>query len=102
MKLRMKMKMDKQTRLTRRQFLACGTVAAVGMALPTEIKGAEKGQVKNAPKGSAFTVWQIPSHSNTIGNSYVFRTKTGKVIVMDGGFPEEAFTLLGFIGALGS
>lgn len=40
----MKMKMDKQTRLTRRQFLACGTVAAVGMALPTEIKGAEKGQ----------------------------------------------------------
>ena len=98
----MKMKMDKQTRLTRRQFLACGTVAAVGMALPTEIKGAEKGQVKNAPKGSAFTVWQIPSHSNTIGNSYVFRTKTGKVIVMDGGFPEEAFTLRGFIGALGN
>ena len=58
--------------------------------------------MKKAPKGSAFTVWQIPSHSNTIGNSYVFRTKTGKVIVMDGGFPEEASTLRGFIGALGN
>lgn len=57
---------------------------------------------KKAPKGSAFTVWQIPSHTNTIGNSYVFQTKTGKVIVMDGGFPEEAFTLRGFIGALGN
>ncbi len=88
--------------LTRRQFLFTGAVAAVGMALPAEIRGAERSLVKKAPKDSAFTVWQIPSHSNTIGNSYVFRTKTGRVIVMDGGFPEEAFTLRGFIGALGN
>ena len=47
-------------------------------------------------------MWQIPSHRNTIGNSYVFRTKGGKVIVMDGGFPEEEFTLRGFLGALGN
>ena len=58
--------------------------------------------MRKTPKGSAFTVWQIPSHSNTIGNSYVFQTKTGKVIVMDGGYPEEAYTLRGFIGALGN
>ena len=98
----MKMKMDTRSKLTRRQFLACGTVATVGMALPAKMRGAEKSQVKKMPKGSAFTVWQIPSHSNTIGNSYVFQTKTGKVIVMDGGFPEEAYTLRGFIGALGN
>ena len=88
--------------LTRRQFLIAGAVATAGMALPAEMRGAEKSQVKKAPKGSAFTVWQIPSHKNTIGNSYVFRTKTGKVIVMDGGYPEEAFTMRGFIGALGN
>ena len=93
---------DKHNNMTRRQFLIAGAVATAGMALPVEMKGADKNQVKKAPKGSAFTVWQIPSHSNTIGNSYVFRTRTGKVIVMDGGFPEEAYTLRGFVGALGN
>ena len=94
--------MEKISKMTRRQFLVAGTMTAVGMALPAEICGAEKNSTKKASRGSAFTVWQIPSHSNTIGNSYVFRTKTGKVIVMDGGFPEEAYTLRGFIGALGN
>lgn len=92
--------MEKISKMTRRQFLVAGTMTAVGMALPTEICGAEKNPMRT--RGSAFTVWQIPSHSNTIGNSYVFQTKTGKVIVMDGGFPEEAYTLRGFIGALGN
>lgn len=96
------METKKRNKLTRRQFLACGAVAAAGMALPVDMSGAEKGQAKKAPKGSAFTIWQIPSHSNTIGNSYVFQTKTGKVVVMDGGYPEEAFTLRGFVGALGN
>ena len=96
------MKEEKPNNLSRRQFIRIGAITAVGMALSTETKGAEKFQTKKAPKGSSFTVWQIPSHTNTIGNSYVFQTKTGKVIVMDGGFPEEAFTLRGFIGALGN
>ena len=94
--------MEKNSKMTRRQFLVAGTMTAVGMALPAEIRGAEKNLTKKTSRGSAFTVWQIPSHSNTIGNSYVFWTKTGKVIVMDGGFPEEAYTLRGFIGALGN
>ena len=96
------MKKEELNNLSRRQIIKTGVVAAVGMALSPEIKGAEMSHRKKAPRGSAFTVWQIPSHTNTIGNSYVFQTKTGKVIVMDGGFPEEAFTLRGFIGALGN
>lgn len=88
--------------MKRRQFIFTGAMAAVGMAMPTEAQGAKNNQMRKTPKGSAFTVWQIPSHSNTIGNSYVFQTKTGKVIVMDGGYPEEAYTLRGFIGALGN
>ena len=94
--------MQKKHEMARRQFLASGALAAIGMALPLKAKGERKVRAEETPKGSAFTAWQIPSHSNTIGNSYVFSTKTGKVIVMDGGFPEEAFTLRGFIGALGN
>lgn len=51
---------------------------------------------------SGFTMWQIPSHVNTIGNSYVFRTDKGKVIVMDGGTKDETLFLKGFIAALGN
>lgn len=51
---------------------------------------------------SGFTMWQIPSHVNTIGNSYVFRTDKGRVIVMDGGTKDETLFLKGFIAALGN
>lgn len=49
-----------------------------------------------------FTLWQLPSQINTIGNSYVIRTGDGKIIVMDGGVAEEEGYLRGFIGALGN
>lgn len=61
------------------------------------------GTVKAAsmPKPN-FEVWQLPSQINTIGNSYVFRTDNGKVVVMDGGVKEEAPYLRGFLAALGN
>ncbi len=49
-----------------------------------------------------FTLWQLPSQVNTIGNSYVIQTVNGKVIVMDGGSEEETEYLRGFISALGA
>jgi len=92
--------------MSRRSFLVSSAVASAGLILPSKLAAGERkpfGVEPPALKGrSAFTMWQIPSHSNTIGNSYVFQTRTGKVIVMDGGFPEEAFTLRGFLGALGN
>lgn len=51
---------------------------------------------------SGFAMWQIPSQVNTIGNSYVFLTDKGRVIVMDGGMKEETLFLRGFIAALGN
>jgi hypothetical protein len=52
---------------------------------------------------SCFTLWQIPlSRTPTQGNSYVFRTKEGKVAVMDGGVAGEADYLRGFLAALGN
>lgn len=52
-------------------------------------------------KTETFTLWQLPSQVNTIGNSYVIQTVNGKVIVMDGGTKEETDYLRGFIAALG-
>ena len=51
---------------------------------------------------SNFTLWQLPSQINTIGNSYVFLMDNGKVAVMDGGVPQEADYLRGFLAALGN
>lgn len=48
-----------------------------------------------------FTLWQLESQVNTIGNIYVIRTHSGKVIVMDGGDEVEKDYLRGFIDALG-
>ncbi len=89
---------------TRRDFLKYSAALAGSFAaLPEVARAAGKSQTTAARKGKAgFTLWQIPSHSNTIGNSYVFLTAKGKVVVMDGGMPEEANTLRGFVGALGN
>ena len=53
-------------------------------------------------KQSGFTMWQLPMQVGNIGNSYVFRTAGGKVIVFDGGWPAEQLYLRGFIAALGN
>ena len=89
---------------TRRDFLRCSATLAGALAVAPEVAcAAGSRRASSAGKRkSGFTLWQIPSHSNTIGNSYVFLTKKGKVVVMDGGMPEEANTLRGFIGALGN
>jgi N-acetyl-beta-hexosaminidase len=49
-----------------------------------------------------FTLWQLSSQINTIGNSYVIRTDNNKIIVMDGGVKEEESYLRGFLAALGN
>lgn len=53
-------------------------------------------------EAETFTLWQLESQVNTIGNSYVIQTANGKVIVMDGGDKAETDYLRGFIDALGS
>ena len=54
-----------------------------------------------AEKTETFTLWQLPSQVNTIGNSYVIQSVNGKLIVMDGGTKDETEYLRGFISALG-
>lgn len=52
--------------------------------------------------GKKFTLWQLPSQVNTIGNSYVLKSTKEKVVVMDGGTKDEESYLRGFLGALGN
>lgn len=51
---------------------------------------------------SGFTLWQLPSQVDTIGNSYVLRSNGGKIIVMDGGIDREENYLRGFLAAWGN
>ena len=51
--------------------------------------------------GGGFSLWQLASQADKIGNSYVMRTDKGRVVVIDGGYAEEAPYLRGFIAALG-
>ena len=49
-------------------------------------------------KGSGFTMWQLNTQCNEIGNSYVFLTREGQVVVMDGGCSKDEYYLRGFLG----
>jgi len=83
--------------MNRRNFFKRSALASSAMILPKAVLG------ETLSAKSQFIMWQLPLHQHTSqGNSYVFRTKNGKVIVMDGGVPSEAGYLRGFLGALGN
>ena len=47
-------------------------------------------------------LWQLPSQTGGQMNSYVLQTVNGKIIVIDGGYAEDAPYLKGFLAALGN
>lgn len=63
--------------------------------------------VNSEPKDSAeavsgFMLWQLPSQIKSIGMSYICRTSEGRVIVVDGGYGQDASYLREFLGLLGN
>ena len=81
--------------MKRRDFLRISLLGgAAATILPIDLSAKSSGK-------SGFTLWQIPSQVDTIGNSYVFQTDKGRLVVMDGGMNEEAPFLRGFLSALG-
>ena len=92
--------------MNRRNFLqrlALSGAALVLASSPVKAANSARQQVKRLFKSpSGFTLWQLPSQHNDIGNSYVLLTDKGRVVVMDGGQPREADYLRGFIEALGN
>ncbi len=87
----------------RRDFLKYSATLGTAAAVIPWINPVEA-TAPDTPAGSGgFTLWQIPLLQNhSQGNSYVFRTKNGKVVVMDGGVAPEAGYLRGFLGSLGN
>ena len=95
-----------ETAMKRREFLKNITVAGMSALVSSGAAKAAKREKsfsdETAAKKSGFTLWQLASQVNTIGNSYVLLTDKGKVVVMDGGVPDETSYLRGFLGALGN
>ena len=93
--------------MDRRNFLKVTGVAAAGLAT-NEVWGKsdkEAKAVKESPKEKMkgyFTLRQISSVKDTIGNSYIIRTGGGKVIVIDGGFEHEQENLRKWIAEVGN
>ncbi|MBP9987756.1 MAG: MBL fold metallo-hydrolase [Bacteroidales bacterium] len=79
--------------MDRRIFLKIAGTAAAGLAADrafgkTGNRTAKVESPAEKMKGH-FTLLQISSVSDTIGNSYLIRTAGGKVIMIDGGFEAE-------------
>ncbi|MGN0232435.1 MAG: ComEC/Rec2 family competence protein [Muribaculaceae bacterium] len=92
--------------MNRRHFISSIALAGAslaGSALPLKAAETVREKAKRLFKSpSGFTLWQLPSQHNDIGNSYVLLTDKGRVVVMDGGTYQEADYLRGFIEALGN
>ena len=81
--------------MKRRDFIKVSGVAAAGLALagcaPKIGSWSKRDEELYGPKKTGhFSLMQISSVEDTIGNSYLLRTAGGKVIVMDGGHAAEA------------
>ena len=81
--------------MKRRDFIKVSGAAAAGLALagctPRAASWSKRDEELFGPKKTGhFSLMQISSVRDTIGNSYLLRTSGGKVIMMDGGHGFEA------------
>lgn len=81
--------------MDRRDFIKVSGAAAAGLALagcaPRAASWSQRDEELYGPKKTGhFSLMQISSVRDTIGNSYLLRTSGGKVIMMDGGHGFEA------------
>ena len=81
--------------MDRRDFIKVSGAAAAGLALagcaPRDASWSRRDEELFGPKKTGhFSLMQISSVEDTIGNSYLLRTSGGKLIMMDGGHAAEA------------
>lgn len=85
--------------MNRRSFFKRSS-AALAAAMIANVPDAQAAN-SSVKKGSGFTMWQLGTQCNQIGNTYVFQTDKGRIIVMDGGFKSDEFYLRGFLDKMG-
>lgn len=56
---------------------------------------------EESAKHEPYVLWQLDSQTSLQMNSYVLKTPNNKIIVIDGGYKEDAPYLKGFLAALG-
>lgn len=93
--------------MKRRDFIKVTGAAAAGFALagcmPKIGSWSKQDEKLYGPKKTGhFSLMQISSATDTIGNSYLLRTSGGKVIMMDGGFATDAPKLRGKLAEVGN
>lgn len=81
--------------MNRRDFIKVSGASAAGLALagcsPGILSWSRKEEELFGPRKTGhFSLMQISSVRDTIGNSYLLKTNGGKVVMMDGGFDFEA------------
>jgi beta-lactamase superfamily II metal-dependent hydrolase len=89
---------------SRREFFRKTGLALAATVVSSKMTAtvSEKELQKLVGKKSGFTMWQLNTQCNQIGNSYIFVTDKGRVIVMDGGFQSDEYYLRGFLAMLGN
>ncbi len=92
--------------MDRRTFLSTVGLAVAASAAPGDITAATPAHtsVKSTDKRAKghFTLTQLASATDSIGNSYILVTDKGNVIVMDGGLKTDAPKLREHIKSLGN
>lgn len=93
--------------MDRRDFLKVSGASLLGFSMSGLLSGCEKmpdkteDYVGEKPTGH-FSMVQLTSSTDTIGNSYVLKTTGGKLIVMDGGMNTDALKLKEYIKSHGN
>ena len=92
--------------MRRRDFIKVTGTAAAGLAIagcvPKASDWSEKErELFGEKKTGHFTMTQISSATDTIGESYLFKTSGGKVIMVDGGYASDVENLRGHIMGAG-
>jgi len=91
--------------MDRRDFIKVSGLAAAGVAVAacTPSGWSKRDEALFGPKPSGhFSLTQISSATDTIGESYLMKTRGGKVIMVDGGYASDVPKLRGHLAAAGN
>ena len=93
--------------MDRRDFIKVTGTAAAGLALagcvPAATGWSKKEEELFGPRKTGhFSLTQISSATDTIGESYLMKTAGGKVIMVDGGFASDVEKLRGHLAKAGN